>query len=115
MVCSAEQAYFNLLLERLDMGEKNLQSLRLDMHLNEEGIQISAMNLLVKFLVYCFYKKVSNHKAELDKLSPTEHKLDQISRSVMSDSLRPHELQHARPPCPSPTPGVHSDSRPSSQ
>ena len=40
---------------------------------------------------------------------------DQISRSVMSDSLRPHELQHARPPCPSPTPGVHWDSRPSSQ
>ena len=32
----------------------------------------------------------------------------------MSDSLQPHELQHARPPCPSPTPGVHSDSRPSS-
>ena len=29
---------------------------------------------------------------------------DQISRSVVSDSLRPHELQHARPPCPSPTP-----------
>ena len=39
----------------------------------------------------------------------------QISRSVVSDSLRPHESQHARPPCPSPTPGVHSDSRPSSQ
>ena len=33
----------------------------------------------------------------------------------MSNSLRPHESQHARPPCPSPTPGVHSDSRPSSQ
>jgi len=33
----------------------------------------------------------------------------------VSDSLRPHESQHARPPCPSPTPGVHSDSRPSSQ
>ena len=40
---------------------------------------------------------------------------DQISRSVMSDSLRPRESQHARPSCPSPTPGVHSDSRPSSQ
>ena len=39
----------------------------------------------------------------------------QFRRSVMSDSLRPHELQHARPPCPSPTPGVHSDSRPSSR
>ena len=31
----------------------------------------------------------------------------QFSRSVLSDSLRPHELQHARPPCPSPTRGVH--------
>ena len=39
----------------------------------------------------------------------------QFSRSVMSDSLRPHELQHARPPCPSPAPGVHSNSYPSSQ
>ena len=40
---------------------------------------------------------------------------DQMSRSVVSDSLRPCESQHARPPCPSPTPGVHSDSPPSSQ
>ena len=39
----------------------------------------------------------------------------QFSHSVVSDSLRPHELQHSRPPCPSPTPGVHSDSRPSSR
>ena len=39
----------------------------------------------------------------------------QFSRSVVSDSLRPHESQHARPPCPSPTPGVHSNSRPSSR
>ena len=38
----------------------------------------------------------------------------QFSHSVMSDSLRPHGSQHARPPCPSPTPGVHSDSRPRS-
>ena len=40
---------------------------------------------------------------------------DQISCSVVSDSLRPHESQHTRPPCPSPTPRVHSDSHPSSQ
>ena len=39
----------------------------------------------------------------------------QFSHSVVSDSLRPHESQHVRPPCPSPTPGVHPDSRPSSQ
>ena len=41
--------------------------------------------------------------------------LVQFSRSVMSDSLQLHESQHARPPCPSPTPGVHSDSCLSSQ
>ena len=34
----------------------------------------------------------------------------QFSRSVVSDSLQPHESQHTRPPCPSPTPWVHSDS-----
>ena len=39
----------------------------------------------------------------------------QLSRSVVSNSLRPHEAHHARPPCPSPTPGVHPDSRPLSQ
>ena len=39
----------------------------------------------------------------------------QFSRSVVSDSLRSHGLQHARPPCPSPTPGVYSNSCPLSQ
>ena len=39
----------------------------------------------------------------------------QFSRSVMSDSLWPHESQHTRPPCPSPTLGVYSNSCPSSQ
>ena len=39
----------------------------------------------------------------------------QFSRSVMSDSLQPHESQHTRPPCPSPSPRVHSNSRPSSR
>ena len=37
-----------------------------------------------------------------------------FSHSVVSDFLRPHELQHTRPPCPSPTPGVHQNSCPSS-
>ena len=39
----------------------------------------------------------------------------QFSRLVMSNTSRPHESQHARPPCPSSTPGVHSNSRPSSR
>ena len=45
----------------------------------------------------------------LSSLLPTEI-LSSFSRSVVSDSSRPHESQHARPPCPSPTPRVHSDS-----
>ena len=43
------------------------------------------------------------------------YQFSSVRHSVVSDSLRPHELQHTRPPCPSPTPGVHSDSHPSSQ
>ena len=57
---------------------------------------------LVKLLPLFFHKEV-------------QIRSDQISHSVVSDSLRPHESQHARPPCPSPTPGVHSDSCPLSQ
>ena len=58
------------------------------------------------------------HKSKdtLAKFSPGRmiHSV-QFSHSVMSDSLWPHESQHARPPCPSPFPGVHSDSCPSNQ
>ena len=52
--------------------------------------------------IYCsFYKSFHVYKGSV-----------KFSRSVMSDSLRPHRLQHTRPPCPSPTPGVYSDSCP---
>ena len=47
--------------------------------------------------------------------TPTLYDSVQFSHSVVTNSLWPHESQHARPPCPSPTPGVHSDSHPSSQ
>ena len=59
-----------------------------------------------------------NHDGVITHLEPDilecEVSSVQFSHSVVSNSLRPHELQHARPPCPSPTPGVHSDSHPSS-
>ena len=62
-----------------------------------------------------YYKQLYANKVdnieEMDKF----FRSDQISRSVVSDSLRPHESQHARPPCPSPTSRVHSDPRASSQ
>ena len=48
--------------------------------------------------------KQTNKKIELPSV--------QFSHSVLSEFLRPHESQHATPPCPSPAPGVHTDSRP---
>ena len=58
-----------------------------------------------------------NHtvSVQIVSFSLSVSQFSQFSCSVMSDSLWSHELQHTRPPCPSPTPGVHSDSCPSSQ
>ena len=52
------------------------------------------------------------HFQRLVHLSSVLLSLDQFSHSVMSDSLRPHRLQHARLPCPSPTPRACSNSCP---
>ena len=60
---------------------------------------------------WCFNYR-SERKKLLDFCIEPSISSVQFSRSVMSNSLRPHELQHARPPCPSPTPRVHSNSRP---
>ena len=65
-----------------------------------------------------YLTKLSEHvKISCDVCFSFSHCLSsvQFSHSVMSDSLRPHELQHARPPCPSPTPGVYSNSCPLSR
>ena len=65
-------------------------------------------NLQVKFfhLPQIFKYEQSSKKSIINSI--------EFSRSVVSNSLRPHELQHTRPPCPSPTPRVHSNSHPSS-
>ena len=57
---------------------------------------------------------VCQYHLKLGKI-PVYPLFSQSSRSVVSNSLRLHESQHARPPCPSPTPGVHWDSCPSSR
>ena len=49
----------------------------------------------------------TNSSVSLFQKHPYQLSSVQFSHSVLSDSLRPHELQHARPPCPSPTPRVH--------
>ena len=64
---------------------------------------------------YCGLHCETEETETLQILPNSAHTSVQFSRSVMSDSLRPHELQHARPPCPSPTPGVYSNSHPLNQ
>ena len=55
------------------------------------------------------------NKSERERQMPYDTYSVQFSNSVVSDSLRPHEPQHARPPCPSPTPGVHPNPWPLSR
>ena len=57
---------------------------------------------------------IAKFRLKLNKVGKTARPFSsvQFSPSVVSYLLRCHELKHARPPCPSPTPGVHSDSRP---
>ena len=59
--------------------------------------------------------RIQGYRYHLSKFHIYAFSSVQFSRLVVSDSLRPQESQHARHPCPSPTPGIHSDSRPSSQ
>ena len=86
-------------------------------------------NLLLRALrsfqsVTNFHLRPSTQSLSFTKISPVtagavpymcQFSSVQFSRSVVSDSLRPHESQHARPPCPSPTPGVYPNPCPLSR
>ena len=79
--------------------------------LSEEDLQISrSMNQGKLEVVKQEMARVNVDILGISELKWTgmgEFNSDQISRSVVSDSFRPHESQHTRPPCPSPTPRVH--------
>ena len=70
-------------------------------------------------LVYCLHLSVTASYTSYTLVTPeivlNNVQSVQFSRSFVSDSLRPHESQHARPPCPSQTPGIYSNSCPSSR
>ena len=59
---------------------------------------------------HCLPLKSSRHFSS-EQFPVLSVQFSSVTQSCLT--LRPHELQHTRPPCPSPTPGVHSDSRPS--
>ena len=62
--------------------------------------KVSILRCSAFFMVQFSHPNMTTEKTELSV---------QFSQSLVSDSLQPHGLQHARPPCPSPTPGVHSN------
>ena len=77
--------------------------LALELHKDGSHFSLQALALLI-------HDKVNLHEHYSFSLQSV-----QFSRSVVSDSLRPHELQHSRPPCPPPTLGVYPNSCPLSQ
>ena len=83
------------------------------MRLDHSGLLCSKVLLRYKRDRESFWHR---HQKGTERVPPCElFSSVQFSRLVVSDSLWPHELQHARPLCPSPTPGVHWNSCPSSR
>ena len=100
-------------LEEMDkvLAEFNLPRLK------EEEIEImknQIINTDIDAVIKNFPKNKSPGPDGPQEISIKHFSSVQFSCSLISDSLQPHELQHAMPSCPLPTPGVHSDSHPSS-
>ena len=89
-------------------AEYIMQNARLDE--SQGGINTAGRNIN-----YSRYANNTTLMAESEKELKSLFSSVQFSHSVVSNSLWPHELQHTRPPCPSPTPRVHSNSCPSSR
>ena len=75
----------------------------------------SGISLVVQSLGICFLMQGTWIWSLVGQLRPSRSQSVQFSHSFVSDSLPPHESQHARPPCPSPTPRVNPNSCPSSR
>ena len=103
------------------------------LHIKPRGILLPEFSLALRDISLLFYSGlqlirwgpstlwraiyfIQRLKCKSHPKTPTKKDSEsvQFSHSVMSDSLQPHELQHARPPCPSPIPRVHPNPHPSS-
>ena len=80
-----------------------------------EIIHVPVKVVLIKFFMLRLFQNPEITRFFFNSFWRIKFSSVQFSCSVMSDSLQPHESQHARPPCPSPAPGVHSDSHPLNQ
>ena len=87
-------------------------------HSSQISGPLSWVNLILSFLflfLHALTSRCLNNLLIMHLINWILHSSVQFSCSIVSDSLRPHESQHARPPCPSSTPRVHSNSCPSSR
>ena len=96
-----------------ESGRKVKMKLRRSFFRKISYIPTKCINIFVAFFKTYLRKRATGLNIELF----VKYKWYSVhfTHSVVFDSLRPHESQHTRPPCPSPTPGAHSDSRPLSQ
>ena len=107
--------------ERIIVNQQAFQCFKEGKPCKAYSYQYCSRNKRSLFVCLLFYENAIHCREALSNVNIVNVSLKylpvsvQFSRSVMSDSLRPHESQHARPPCPSPTPGVQPDSCPSSQ
>ena len=100
-----------------DWGNKMLSNLsKVNKQYVQRGhLKLSSMSPKSMFLITMLSCLFTSYTISIIKIYNKCHQGSvQSSHSVMSNSLRPHESQHTRPPCPSPTPGVYSNSCPSS-
>ena len=79
-------------------------------HMLSHSIHILSHSHLYTHIYTCCHTLYTHYTQAV-----THYQFSSVQSLNMSDSLRPHESQHLRSPCPSPTPGVHSESHPSSQ
>ena len=84
------------------------------LEISETFNNVDSLDQFLEILILWAWSKIGRIKQSISSFQKFSSSI-QFSLSVVPDSLWPHESQHARPPCPSPTPGVHSDIRPSSQ
>ena len=104
--------YFGHLMQKTDSLEKTLMLGRIEGKRRRRRQRMRCLHSITNSMDIQLGQTLGHgeRQGDLACCSPV-----QFSRSVVSDSWQSHELQHARPPCPSPTPGVHSNSRPSSR
>ena len=95
--------------ETVGMKADNVRQIQETWQSYLSGEALSNRNMLVTSVILIFNSHILRGLKRWNKVSV------QFSHSVVSDSSRPHEPQHTRPPCPSPTPGVYSNPCPLSQ